>query len=67
MTVKSTYVSVWDGGTEIRTSCQFDTIKNIVFDIEPVEDDGLDILEDEYIELPNGEIIRSFNTEDDEF
>lgn len=65
--VNATYVSVWDGGTEIRTSCKFDTNKNLAFDIESTDEEieDLDFLDKEYIELPNGETVETFTTEDD--
>ncbi len=58
--MKATYVSVWDG-EEIRTSCDFNPETKEVDDVETVEDDGsLEVLDEESIELPNGEIIKDF-------
>lgn len=48
------YVSVWDGGVEVRTSCQYNPKTRIVSDIESSDVEGLDNLEREYIELPDG-------------
>jgi hypothetical protein len=61
----ATYVSVWDGGIEIRTRCLFNRAMSAVFDVESVDANGLDILEDEYVELADGTEIRNFITEDD--
>ncbi len=64
----ATYVSVWDGGEEIRTLCDYDPETNTASNIEQCDDvEDLDILEEEYIELPSGTIIRSFyNADTDE-
>lgn len=66
--MKATYVSVWDGSTEIRTVCEFNPTTKDVTDIESVEVDGLDleILFEEYIELPNGEKIVDFTIDGEE-
>ena len=58
-----TYVSVWDGGTEIRTGALFNPETRLVHDIEIVEgvdEDGeeVEILDRQYIELASGEIIE---------
>lgn len=57
----ATYVSVWDGGTEIETSCEFNPetkeVKNIESTDEDIED--LDILDEEYI-IFNGEVVKDF-------
>lgn len=64
--MKATYVSVWDGGNEVRTSCEYDPQKNLVFNIESTDDvEDLDILDEEYIELSTGDVIKTFKTEDD--
>ena len=44
----ATFVSVWDGGTKIISSCKINTETNEVFDIESVDCD-VDILDREYI------------------
>lgn len=64
--MKAKYVSVWDGGIEIRTDCEFDPFTNIVSNIETSDVEGLEYLEDEYIELYDGTEIRDFYNEDDE-
>ena len=64
--MNATYVSVWDGGEEIRTSCQFNPQTKHATDIESADVDGMDleILDEEYIELTNGEIIKTFTTDE---
>ena len=32
--MKATYVSVWNGSTEVRTDCEFDPIARIVSNVE---------------------------------
>jgi hypothetical protein len=61
MTVYATYVSVWDGGGEIRTTCKFDDEDMTVFDIESsnIAGDSVDVLEDEFVELNDGTQLRS--------
>lgn len=58
--ILATFVSIWDGGTEIRTACKFNPKTNDATDIELVDINGLDILDEQYIELHNGEIIKNF-------
>lgn len=60
------YVSVWDGGTEIRSKCKYDETNKIVSDIETVAVDGLDILDEEYIELADGTRLDDFFIEGDD-
>lgn len=52
--MKATYVSVWDGGTEVATSCNFDPQTKNITDVEMVDGDGLDALEREFVRLPDG-------------
>ena len=68
MTMTATYVSVWDDGIQIRTSCKFDETSRTAYDIESADVDGLDFLSDEYIELNDmeGTQIRDFINGDDE-
>ena len=54
MKTHATFVSVWDGGIEIRSNCEFNPISKEVTDIDIAEVDGLETLEDEYVELPDG-------------
>lgn len=62
---KATYVTVWDGGIEIRTQCLFNRESSTVYDVESVEVNGLEILEEEYVELSDGTEIKNFLTEDE--
>lgn len=65
--MNATYVSVWDNGDEtIRSSCKFNPETKEVTDIESVNVDELDLnyLDEEYIELPNGEIVKTFTTDE---
>lgn len=62
--MKATYVSVWDGGIQIRTNCKFDQATKQVSDVESADVDGLDFCEEEFIELSNGEVIKDFVNED---
>lgn len=63
--MKAKYVSVWDGGTTVTTNCQYNPQNKVVSDIESSDVEGLDMLEDEYVELPDGTEIRDFINEDD--
>lgn len=49
-----TFVSVWDDGVEVRTKAKYDVKNNVVFDIESTDGDYVEVLLDEYIELPCG-------------
>lgn len=62
---KAIYVSVWDGGVEVKTRCLYNGETKVVSDIETADVDGLDILEDEYVLLPSGVEVRDFINEDD--
>lgn len=56
--IKAKYVSVWDDGIEIRTNCEYNPVTNDVTNIESVSGEGLENLEREYVELPNGTEIK---------
>lgn len=63
VSIPVTFVSVWDGGTEIRTNALFNPETKLVHDIEVVDgvdEDGeeVELLDRQYIELPSGEIIE---------
>ncbi len=60
--MKATYVSTWDGGEQIRTSCDFNPETKEATNVRTVDVDEIDleICLEEFIELPNGEIIKSF-------
>lgn len=64
--VNATYVSVWDGGTEISTSCKYNKTTGDVTDIDSADVDGLDILDREYIVLEDGEEIEDFTIDGEE-
>lgn len=65
--MKVIYVSVWDGGQDVRTSCDYNPETKDVTNIESVDVNGLDVCEREYIELPDGtEIERDDFTIDGE-
>lgn len=49
MIKNATFVSVWDDGIEIKTSCKVNTETREVFDIEETYVDGLGIVNEEYV------------------
>lgn len=54
---KGTFVSVWDGGYEIRTACEFDYEKNLIENVEFSDgsnNDRVDQLDREYVEDAEG-------------
>lgn len=63
---KATYVSIWDDGIVIQSSCLFDKKTGTVSEIEKVDVDSVDILNDEYIELSDGTKITTFYNADDD-
>ena len=65
--MNATFVSVWDGGTEIVSACQYDPLTKDVTDIDSVdvEDMDLDILDEQYV-LFNGDKITEFTIEGEE-
>ena len=64
--MKANFISVWDGGTQIITSCEYDEKTKIVSNIEQadVDDIELNILDDEFVQLENGDRITDFIIED---
>ncbi len=64
--MKATYVSVWDSGIEIRTACEINLDTKDVTDVESVEVDGLDTLNEQFVELPNGDKITEFTLDGEE-
>ena len=52
--MKASYTSVWEGGIEVTTSCDYNPYNGLVSDIEIASVDGLEILQDEYVELEDG-------------
>ena len=61
--MKAKYVSVWDGGVEVKSNCDYNPTNKGVSNIETIDIDGLDILDDEYILLPDGTEVRDFVVE----
>jgi hypothetical protein len=61
--LNATFVSVWDGGTEIRSNCHYDPTTNTVSNIEDVDVDGIEVLDKEYVEY-GGRTITAFTMED---
>ncbi len=64
--MKANYVSVWDGGTKIVTPCEYDLETQTVSNIEKVDGGDVDVLDDSYLEFPDGTILRKFNIEGEE-
>lgn len=51
MKINAEYVSVWDGGTEIRSFCQVDPVEKTVENIDTVDvDDDFECCEHEFVE-----------------
>lgn len=63
--LKVPYISVWDGGTEVRTSCVVNTRTGLIEDItiSGRATDGLDCLDREYI-IYNDEQVDVIHDED---
>ena len=51
--VEACYVTVWDSGRIIESRCQVDLNTRHVFDIEAFDAPDVEILEEEYIEVPD--------------
>ena len=53
---KGTFVSVWDSGYEVRTSCEFDLEQNIIQNVQSSNENVgfLDSLDREYVEDSEG-------------
>jgi len=64
--INAQFVSVWDDGVEIKTSCRYCKSSNTAFDIEIADINGVEILQEQYVELPDGTQIHDFNTEEDD-
>lgn len=60
--INATFVSVWDGGIDIRSECKFNPFTGEVTDIEQVDVDELDLdtFEEEFVELEDGTMITNF-------
>lgn len=68
-----TFVSVWDGDTEIRTPAKYNPETRMVHDIvqvDPVDETGeeLELFEYEYIEFEDGKVMLrdEFGIEDED-
>lgn len=68
--MKAKFVSVWDNGDNVFESvCDFDPIKKEVSNVESIDVDDVELfyVDDQYIELPGGEIIKDFFLDGVEF
>ena len=60
--MKATYISIWDG-IEISSNCEYDKNTNTVSDIDSIDVQGIENLQEEYIELEDGSKITDFIVE----
>lgn len=69
MIKNATFTSVWDGGYEVTTNCKVNMETHEVFDIETAEvDEGLEILENEYITIDGEDYaVYSAYTDDEDW
>ena len=65
MKVKATYVSVWDGGTEVRTNCVVDTETRKVEAVD-IGEEG-DVLDREYVVIGEEEFAVFHASERDNY
>jgi len=56
--VKCTFVSVWDGDVTLRSRAIYHTDDHSIEVLEMHDVDGLDTLEREYVELPDGDELQ---------
>lgn len=55
MVTRATYISIWDGGVEVPSPCDYDVDAKRCFNIEDSGcGEGLDNLDDEVVELADG-------------
>lgn len=64
--MQAKFVSVWGGGTEITSNCEYNPQTKDVTDIDSVDVDGLDILDEQYVLLPDGTKVTEFTIEGEE-
>lgn len=64
MKVNAKFVSVWDGGFEVVSNCEFDAEKLIVSDIESLDVDDASILDEQYILCDNKRYNNFFNEDE---
>ena len=67
--ISTTFISYWDGGKKVKTSCKVNMSTKEVFDIQKVDIDGLDDLEGEQIEIGDYlyDVYRETVAEDGEY
>ena len=63
--MKAKYTSVWDGGVNIITNCDYDPATKIVSKIESVDPGKVRDLDDEFVTLPDDTEVRDFIMEDE--
>lgn len=63
--MKAKYTSVWDGGVNITTNCDYDPKTKKVSNIETVDPGKVQHLDDEFITLPDDTEVRDFILEDE--
>jgi len=63
--MKAKYTSVWDGGINITTNCDYDPQTKKVSNIESVDPGNVQDLDDEFITLPDDTEVRDFILEDE--
>lgn len=61
--MNATYVSIWDDGFRVETNCVFNPETKEVTDVDSIDVEGLglDFCDEEFIELPDGTEIKTFN------
>lgn len=64
--IKGTFTTIWDGGTEITTSAELDTVSGEISTIS-VDVVDFDVLEDEYFTSIHGEEYHNICDECHEF
>lgn len=47
----ATYVSVWDGGIELKSKCKVNMDTNMISNIHPIHSTNVEVLEAEYVEI----------------
>lgn len=61
----ATFTSVWDGGVAVTTNCKVNLETREVFDIEPVDIDGVDTLDEEYVTIDGKNYSTARDAKDD--
>lgn len=67
MDVKGKYVSVWDGGLEVKSECMINTDTMEVYSIEvsDVDTGSLKVLEGEFVEFANAPLFYPVGTKEE--